>query len=61
VGYGIAYVVGQQLFPRFPRRVVLTNPDLVQLAVIVLVISVLASLVGIWKALRVEPNEALMG
>jgi putative ABC transport system permease protein len=40
---------------------VLTNPDLVQLAVIVLVISVLASLVGIWKALRVEPNEALMG
>jgi putative ABC transport system permease protein len=32
-----------------------------QLAVIVLGISVLSSLLGIWKALRVEPNEALMG
>ena len=61
VGYGIAYLVGQQLFPHFPRRVVLTNADLLQLAVIVLGISVLSSLLGIWKALRVEPNEALMG
>lgn len=61
VGYGIAFLVGQQLFPRFPRRVVLTQADLVQLAVIVLIISVLASLLGIWKAMRVEPNEALMG
>ena len=61
VGYGIAYLVGQQLFPHFPRRVVLTNADLLQLAAIVLGISVLASLLGIWKALRVEPNEALMG
>jgi putative ABC transport system permease protein len=61
VGYGIAYLVGQKLFPRFPRRVVLTNEDLLQLAVIVLGISVLASLLGIWKAMRVEPNEALMG
>ena len=25
VGYGIAYLVGQKLFPDFPRRVVLTN------------------------------------
>jgi putative ABC transport system permease protein len=60
-GYGIAYLAGQKLFPHFPRRVVLTNPDLVQLAVIVLGISVLASLLGIWRAMRVEPNEALMG
>ena len=61
VGYGIAYLVGQKLFPHFPRRVVLTNEDLLQLAVIVLGISVLSSLLGIWKAMRVEPNEALMG
>jgi len=61
VGYGIAYLVGQRLFPLFPRRVVLTNDDLLQLAAIVLGISVLSSLLGIWKAMRVEPNEALMG
>jgi len=61
LGYGIAYLVGQKLFPYFPRRVVLNDADLVQLAVIVLVISVLSSVLGIWKALRVSPNEALMG
>ncbi len=61
IGYGIAYLVGQKLFPYFPRRVVLTNQDLLQLALIVLGISVLSSLLGIWKAMRVEPNEALMG
>jgi putative ABC transport system permease protein len=61
VGYGIAYLVGQRLFPHFPRRVVLTNADLLQLAIIVLVISVLSSLLGIWRAMRVQPNEALMG
>lgn len=60
-GYGIAYLVGQKLFPYFPRRVVLANDDLLQLAVIVLGISVLSSFLGIWKAMRVEPNEALMG
>ena len=61
VGYLIAYLVGQKLFPYFPRRVVLTNGDLLQLAAIVLGISVLSSFLGIWKAMRVEPNESLMG
>jgi len=58
-GFGIAYLVGQQLFPLFPRRVILAETDLIQLAGIVLAISVLASLLGIWKALQVSPNEAL--
>jgi len=61
LGYGIAYLLGLRLFPLFPRRVVLTSDDLVQLAVVVGGISVLASLLGIWKALRVQPNVALMG
>jgi putative ABC transport system permease protein len=59
LGYGIAYLLGQKVFPLFPRRVILTDDDLVQLAVIVLVISVASSLLGIWKAMRVSPNEAL--
>ncbi len=59
LGYSIAYLVGKKLFPYFPRRVVLTDADLLQLAGIVLGISVLASLLGIWRAMRVQPNEAL--
>ncbi len=59
VGFLIAYLVGQQLFPKFPRRVILADIDLIQLAGIVLAISVLSSLLGIWKALKVSPNEAL--
>ncbi len=58
-GYGIAYAVGQRLFPMFPRRVILTQVDLLQLGGIVLAISVLSSLLGIWKALKVSPNEVL--
>ena len=46
VGFGIAYLVGQQLFPMLPRRVILADSDLLQLAGIVLGISVLSSLLG---------------
>ena len=59
VGFGIAYGLGQRIFPMFPRRVILTQPDLLQLAMIVLAISVGSSLLGIWKAMQVSPNEAL--
>jgi putative ABC transport system permease protein len=51
--------MGQYLFPYFPRRVLLETPDLIKLAFITVTISVLASLLGIWKALRVEPNTVL--
>ncbi len=59
LGYGIAYLLGQRIFPRFPRRVILTNDDLLQLSFIVLAISILSSLLGIWKAMRVSASEAL--
>ena len=59
LGYGIAYLLGQKIFPNFPRRVILTEGDLIQLALIVLGISVLSSLLGIWRAMQVQPNEAL--
>jgi len=60
-GYLIAYGLGQVLFPYFPRLVLLTSDDLLRLGLIVLGISVVASFLGIWKALGVEPNAALMG
>ncbi|WP_395733328.1 ABC transporter permease [Prosthecobacter sp.] len=58
-GYALAWVIGQFTFPHFPRLVVVEASDLISLGFIVLVISTLASLLGIWKALRVEPNTVL--
>ncbi len=59
LGYMVAYYIGQWLFPLFPRRVVILPQDLWLLAGIVGGISILASLLGVTKALRVEPNEVL--
>ena len=59
LGYGLAYWLGTFAFPKFPRLVVIEPSDLVQLALIVLGISVVASLLGIVKAMRVEPNKVL--
>jgi len=59
LGYGLAWWLGQFAFPRFPRLVVIETPDLMMLGGIVLTISVLASLLGIWKAMSVEPNKVL--
>lgn len=58
-GHAIAYVLGRFLFPLFPRRVLITEPDLQQLALIVVGMCVLGSLLGIWRAVRVSPNEVL--
>jgi len=59
MGFGIAYLLGQKVFPLFPRRVIITDEDVTQLGLIVLGISVASSILGIWKALQVSPNEAL--
>ncbi len=61
LGFSVAYFLGQQIFPRFPRRVILVESDLWGLAWIVLGISVLSSFLGMWKAASVRPNEALSG
>ena len=59
LGYGLAYCIGLWIFPFFPRRVAITSENLVQLALIVLAISVISSFLGIWKATSVQPNEIL--
>ncbi|MHB1306673.1 MAG: ABC transporter permease [Limisphaerales bacterium] len=59
LGYGLAWWLGGYAFPQFPRLVVIEMPDLLLLAGIVLAISILASLLGIVKALKVEPNKIL--
>lgn len=59
VGYIIAWAIGQWLFPLFPRLVLVTGTDRLALAAIVTGISIAASGLGIWKALRIEPNTVL--
>lgn len=59
LGFGLAWYLGGWVFPRFPRRVLVTADDLWALALVVTGISVFASLLGIWKAMRVEPNKVL--
>ncbi|MEW6348871.1 MAG: ABC transporter permease [Thermodesulfobacteriota bacterium] len=59
LGYVFAFLAKDWVFPLFPRRVIITPEDLFLLAVVVLIISVLASLLGIWKAMRVQPNEVV--
>lgn len=61
LGYALAWWLGQYAFPRFPRLVIIETQDLVMLGAIVLGISVVASLLGIAKAMRVEPNKVLAG
>ena len=58
-GYGLAWWIGQYAFPKFPRLVLIVPADLISLAVIVVVIFTVASLLGIWKAMNVEPNTVL--
>jgi putative ABC transport system permease protein len=58
-GYGMGYLLGMLVLPHFPRRVVLDQADLLQLAGIVAGMCLLGSLLGIWRAARVNPGEVL--
>ncbi len=59
LGYVLAYFLGQWIFPYFPRRVIITDEDLFRLGIIVIAISVLSSALGVWKAMKIQPNEVL--
>lgn len=61
ISYGIGYVLILLTYEKFPRRIVLEPGDLQGLFVIVIAICMISSFVGIRKALRVEPAEALGG
>ena len=61
IAYGIGYLLILATYENFPRRIVLEGVDLWALFVIVIVICTLSSFVGIRKALKVEPAEALGG
>lgn len=61
LAYGTGYLLILLTYEKFPRRIVLYSFDLLMLFLIVVVICVISSFVGIWKALKVDPAEALGG
>jgi len=61
IAYAIGYLLILLTYEKFPRRIVLEAFDLQALFVIVIAICTISSFVGIRKALKVEPAEALGG
>ncbi len=61
IAYAMGYLLILLTYEKFPRRVVLEAFDLQGLFVIVIAICTISSFVGIRKALKVEPAEALGG
>jgi len=59
IAYIIAFLIGERLFPFFPRRVIITADMLIWLAFAVAIICIVGSLLGIRKAMSVSPNEVL--
>ena len=61
IAFAVGAVLIHTLYDRFPRRVVLVPSDQLALMAIVAGICILASLLGIRRALSVDPLQALGG
>ena len=61
IAYGIAVLLGNATFDKWPRLVVVETGDQIRLLGVVVAICIVASMMGIRRALRVEPGAALTG
>jgi len=61
IGFAIGNAIITRTHASFPRTVILEPRDMLVLFAIVVVICILASLLGIWRAMRVDPATALTG
>jgi putative ABC transport system permease protein len=61
IAYLVALLIGSKTYGMWPRLVLVETGDKISLLVIVVIVSIVASLVGIRRALQVEPGEALGG
>jgi putative ABC transport system permease protein len=61
LGYGMAFVLGQLIYPSFPRRVLLTPQILWGAPIAVLLMTTLASILGVAHAMRVDAGRVLEG
>jgi len=61
IGFAVGYAVISRTYTFYPRTVILQTLDMAVLFFIVVVICVLASILGIGRALKVDPGAALSG
>ena len=61
IGFAVGYAVISRTYTFYPRTVVLQTLDMAVLFIIVVAICVLASILGIGRALKVDPGTALSG
>lgn len=61
IGFAVGYAVISNTYSLYPRTVLLEPLDMAVLLIIVVLICVLASILGIWRALKVDPATALSG
>lgn len=61
IAFAVAYALIARTYTMYPRTVLLQTVDMVVLFAVVVVICVLASILGIWRALKVDPATALSG
>jgi putative ABC transport system permease protein len=60
-GYAIALGLGYQVFPLFPRRVIITATEVLGVGALVLAIGIVAGVAGIRQALRIPATSILAG
>jgi putative ABC transport system permease protein len=61
IGYAIAVGLGELTFDKWPRLVLVETQDRLLLLAVVVIVCVLASVLGVRRALRVEAGAALTG
>jgi hypothetical protein len=61
LGFAFGYLLISQTYTLYPRTVLLQPLDMTVLFLVVVLVCVLASLLGILRALKVDPSTALGG
>jgi putative ABC transport system permease protein len=61
LGFALGYLLISQTYTLYPRTVMLQRLDMAVLLLVVVLVCVFASLLGIWRALKVDPSTALGG
>jgi putative ABC transport system permease protein len=61
LGFALGYLLISQTYSWYPRTVMLEPLDMAILLLVVILVCVLSSLLGIWRALKVDPSTALGG
>jgi putative ABC transport system permease protein len=61
LGFALGYLLISQTYTLYPRTVMLQGLDMAVLLFVVVLVCILSSLLGIWRALKVDPSTALGG